>query len=129
MTGSIVFSRSASSEDFSLLLPIPLLAAIGVLPVVGPAFFFFLEALGTARILVTVHPFSSSTVEEGENRESASQRRLLLRYMSATVLSRLSLWDLAQKIHRMVSIQPTGCLLLLFLSFPIFQILTHIPSL
>jgi hypothetical protein len=85
-----------------LLLPIPLLAALGVLPIVGPVFFFLLEALGTARILVTVHPYASSTSEVKDTKEIFSRTKLLLRYMTATCLSRLSLWELAQAIHRML---------------------------
>jgi hypothetical protein len=55
-------NNSSGRNDLSMLIPLPLLAAIGLCPVVGPAFVFFLEVLGTARILTTVHPFASSTI-------------------------------------------------------------------
>lgn len=64
-----------------------------MLPVVGPAFIFFLEVLGTARILRTVHPHASSSVGDADSSKSAL--RLLLRYILAATLSRLSLWDFA----------------------------------
>lgn len=102
LTGAIVLPRGIfSSSDLTIVLPIPLLAALSVLPVVAPAFFFLLEALGTARILTTVHPYaalSKRTPIPGD--EIDANASLLLRYLTATCLSRLSLWDLAQAIHR-----------------------------
>jgi hypothetical protein len=99
-TTAIVFLRpGAASDELSLLLPLPLLAALGVLPVVAPAFIFYLEVLGTARILVTVHPHASSSHEERESGKSKSTR-LLLRYILATTLSRLSLWSVADWVRQ-----------------------------
>lgn len=100
LTAVAVFSRpGATSGDLSLILPLPLLAALGVLPVVAPAFIFFLEVLGTARILVTVHPHASSSVDEAGNPEKSQNIRLLLRYILATGLSRLSLWGVADWVR------------------------------
>ena len=101
VTAVAVFSRpGATSGDLSLILPLPLLAALGVLPVVAPAFIFFLEVLGTARILVTVHPHASSSVGETANIGESQNIRLLLRYILATGLSRLSLWGVADWVRQ-----------------------------
>jgi hypothetical protein len=101
VTTVAVFSRpGATSGDLSLILPLPLLAALGVLPVVAPAFIFFLEVLGTARILVTVHPHASSSVDEAANPGKSQNIRLLLRYILATGLSRLSLWGVADWVRQ-----------------------------
>jgi hypothetical protein len=101
VTAIAVFSRpGATSGDLSLILPLPLLAALGVLPVVAPAFIFFLEVLGTARILVTVHPHASSSVDEAANPDKSQNIRLLLRYILATGLSRLSLWGVADWVRQ-----------------------------
>jgi hypothetical protein len=101
VTAVALFSRpGATSGDLSLILPLPLLAALGVLPVVAPAFIFFLEVLGTARILVTVHPHASSSVGEAANPDKSQNIRLLLRYILATGLSRLSLWGVADWVRQ-----------------------------
>mmetsp|Transcript_31329 Transcript_31329/g.65513 ORF Transcript_31329/g.65513 Transcript_31329/m.65513 type:complete len:1636 (-) Transcript_31329:697-5604(-) len=39
---------------------LPLLAALSVLPVISPMYIFFLECIGTARILATVHPLTKT---------------------------------------------------------------------
>jgi hypothetical protein len=99
LTAGIVFSRPGIvSGNLSLILPLPLLASVGVLPVVGPAFMFFLEVLGTARILRTIHPFSSTSLDEKFQAESFFRSRLLLQYVVVTALSRLSLWKYADRI-------------------------------
>lgn len=86
----------------------PLIAALGVLPVVGPAFIFYLEVLGTARILVTVHPHASSSVGEATDPGKSQNIRLLLRYILATALSRLSLWGVADWLFRKLFSSPLG---------------------
>lgn len=89
LTTVITFSRQQTgSGDVALIAHLPILAALGVLPVVGPAFIFIVEVMGTARILTTVHPYSSSTTDL----KDSSSTRLLLRYILVTGLSRLSLW-------------------------------------
>jgi hypothetical protein len=98
-TATIAFSRrDAASGDVTLIAHLPILAALGVLPVVGPAFIFFVEVIGTARILTTVHPYSSSTTDLKEG----STTRLLLRYIFATCLTRLSLWGAYDALFRCV---------------------------
>jgi hypothetical protein len=81
------------SSDLSMILHAPLLAAMGGLPIISPICLMLLEVLGTARILVVVHPFATqkSDVIKGTN--------LLWRYILATVSSRLSLQDMARKVH------------------------------
>jgi hypothetical protein len=105
-TSVILYSRVGStSDDFSLIVPIPLLAALGVFPVVGPFLLFFLEVIGTARVLVTVHPYASSTdslTESGATGRMLPRTRLLLRYIVATCLSRLSLWRFADWTARLL---------------------------
>lgn len=126
VTAAIVLGRLAgtgigNSSDIALVVQMPLLATLGVLPVVAPAFLFFLEVCGTSRILTTVHeysvegpaattPTSSSSantpteVAEAAPAAAASampnKSRLLLRYILATSLTRLSLWPLYESLCR-----------------------------
>lgn len=108
LTAAFVFCRpnvvADSTEQFSLLLSLPLLAGLGVSPVVGPIFFFFVEVLGTARILTKVHPHAvarakASVDKATRERQSSAvldetqKRQLLFRYIRATLWSRLSLWS------------------------------------
>lgn len=81
------------STDLSVIIHAPFLAAMGSLPIISPMFLMLLEVLGTARILTTAHPFATrkGDVSTGVN--------LLLRYIVATVASRLSLQELARKVH------------------------------
>lgn len=81
------------SSDLSVILHAPLLAAMGSLPIISPVFLMFVEILGTARILATVHPFATG------NPDGKSGVLLLLRYIVATVASRLSLQQLAGIVH------------------------------
>ncbi|KAI2508044.1 hypothetical protein MHU86_6336 [Fragilaria crotonensis] len=81
------------SSDLSVILHAPLLAAMGCLPIISPVFLMLLEVLGTARILATVHPFATGKPE------AKGGFRLLLRYIVATVASRLSLHKLARFVH------------------------------
>lgn len=98
LTGVITLSRPESTQnDLSLALPLPFLAALGVLPVVGPAFAFALEMLGTARILAAVHPHAS--LEKGGSNVVFPHTQLLLRYIAATILTRLSLWEAARRFN------------------------------
>lgn len=105
-TSVILFSRtSSSSADLSFFFPLPILAALGVFPVVGPFFLFFLDILGTARILVKIHPYASSMTgftEVGGSKEMFPRTMLLIRYIIATCLSRLSLWEFAERIGRLL---------------------------
>lgn len=112
-TTIIIFTRpDITSVDISFILPIPFLAALGVLPVCAPAFLIFLEILGTAKILVAVHPHSSrfsppnsasapeaDGVKDVEGIDSKDRFPLLARYVLATTLSRLSLKEMARKIR------------------------------
>jgi hypothetical protein len=74
-SSTIDSSDNSGRSDLSMLIPMPLLAAIGLCPVVGPAFVFFLEVLGTARILATVHPFASSTITTTTATTSTAENR------------------------------------------------------
>jgi hypothetical protein len=104
VTGGILLIRvDLLSSDLSLLLTIPLMAALSVLPTVGPAFLFFLEALATARILATVHPYASLTANQTKEEKTFTRSKLVLRYMVATCLSRLSLWRVADQIRRILA--------------------------
>jgi hypothetical protein len=120
-TAVIVFSRYGAATaaaksnvhgDFlSVVLPLPFLAALGVSPVMGPAFLFALEMLGTARILQRVHPHAATTrssiaeaapkrdQQQQQHAAQLSQTRLLFQYLVATLLTRLSLWDWARRLH------------------------------
>lgn len=89
LTLAIIFVRpDVMSSDLSLLLPAPFLAALGVLPVLTPACGFFLEVVGTARILVAVHPHATIRAEHIQRKSL-----LFLRYALATSTSRLSLQE------------------------------------
>lgn len=92
LTFILIFVRPTSS-DLSLLLPLPLLASLGTLPVCTPVYVFFLEVFGTARILTTAHPFASRTSSTGifDNQESTATnaRSLFWRYTLNAVFSRL----------------------------------------
>ena len=70
---------------------LPFLATIGSLPICSPIILYLLEILGTARILVTVHPFaslmySSETTLNPQNNSSS----LFLRYFVKGINSRVS---------------------------------------
>ena len=110
----VIFARpDITSFDISFILPIPFLASLGVLPVGSPSFLIFLEILGTARILVAVHPHSSfrhtsSSIGNNDlsdtsmaNNEKPTKDRLplLARYILATTLSRLWLKELIRSIR------------------------------
>lgn len=104
VTGGILMLRAdLASDDLSLLLTIPLMTALSVLPTVGPAFLFFLEALATARILATVHPYASLTANHTKEEKIFTRSKLVLRYMVATCLSRLSLWRVADQVRRIMA--------------------------
>ena len=126
-----------SATDRALdMVHMPILAALGVLPVVAPAFLFFLEVVGTSRILTTVHAYSnmadkptnirSDDVDGSRDSESPSltkgqengvdaatkgNARLFLRYILATSLTRLSLWslhDLCRRFLKQIGLSSHG---------------------
>lgn len=95
LTAIIVFVRSGTKGgDLSLNLPLPILATLSVVPVVGPAFVVITEMLGTARILATVHKYAAPSVVRDDLHGTQTRSGLLWRYILATLLSRLSLWQL-----------------------------------
>ena len=94
----VVARKHSASSDVSLAVKLPVLAALGSLPIVAPAYIFGLEVIGTARILTTVHPHASSTNFEPDSSSSTSW--LLWRYIFATCLSRLSLWSVFDSFYR-----------------------------
>ena len=98
LTVVILFSRQQiKSNDIVTTMSLPILAALGALPLVGPAYIFGLEVLGTARILTAVHPYASTT----HNSENETPLQCLLwRYIVATGLSRLSLWPVFDALQR-----------------------------
>ena len=98
LTVIILFSRQQiKSNDIVTTMSLPILAALGSLPLVGPAYIFGLEVLGTARILTAVHPYASTT-NNSENETTG--KWLLWRYIVATGLSRLSLWPVFDVLQR-----------------------------
>jgi len=112
VTAVIVFSRlrSATGDNLSFTVSFPLLAGLGVLPVAAPSFIFWVEMLGTARILTTVHPYtgltkSKSADETNDNDDDVSwfpESKLLLQYLAATLMARLSLWGFARSVNQFV---------------------------
>lgn len=116
VTFVIIFVRPGmTSSDLSLVIDVPLLAALASLPVIAPACLFFLEILGLARILVKVHPYAF-TLPNGTNE---NQTWLFLRYLLATMSSRLFLEGLPSRLNyrsamigdwlrRLVSSRPAG---------------------
>jgi len=58
----ILLVRPKGAQNFfqSTTYTLPLLAALGVLPVVTPLFLFWVECIGISRILASVHPLSSN---------------------------------------------------------------------
>ena len=90
----ILFVRpGVQNSNLSIVMHEPFLAALAVLPFVGPSFLFFLEVLGTSRIMVSVHPHA-------RNRGHTERGRLglFIRYAMATASSRLSLQDPGDKL-------------------------------
>ena len=113
-----------SSSTWSL----PLLAALGVLPVLTPIFLFWVECIGTTRILAAVHPIASNQKQRIEpkgmsadgycqtsvlsmNDDQSSSEHLglekpatwlLCRYLMATATSRLFTKSLLRKIKSML---------------------------
>ena len=53
----------------SIIWSLPLLAALGILPVTTPVFLFWVECIGTSRILATVHPLSSSNQQQQQQQQ------------------------------------------------------------
>jgi hypothetical protein len=88
--------------DLSLALSLPFVAALGLSPTVAPMFIFFLEVIGTARILTAVHPFANRGSEEEDSNHKFQKSRLQLRYIVATTLSRLSLWSIVDSLQRIL---------------------------
>ena len=82
-------------SDLSIVLHAPILAALAVLPFVGPCFLFFLEVFGTSRILASVHPHAAN-----RGQLEMGKWHLLMRYVMATASSRLALQDPGDKLIR-----------------------------
>ena len=97
----LVRPNATSDGDLSLSLTLPLLAALGVSPLVAPFFFFVLEVIGTARILRTVHPYAVALEQfNGDENRDSGPARLLWDYIVATALTRLSLWSVVRFLRR-----------------------------
>lgn len=104
LTFIAVFSRlKGTSVDMTFLSTLPMLAALGVLPVAGPCCVIVVEVIGTARILTTVHPFACSPDDLGSvgAHNKHKNENLLFRYIIAAFLSRLGLWELFDTLYRM----------------------------
>jgi hypothetical protein len=94
LTVAVIFVRpNITSSDLSIVLPAPFLAALGALPVTTPAILFFLEVVGTARILMAIHPHANLRTEHG------AHQSLFLRYSFALIASRLSLQATARRLR------------------------------
>jgi hypothetical protein len=103
LTTTILFSRSdITSSDLSLILPLPFLAALGVLPLTGPSCLVFIEVLGTARILASYHQIASFR-QGGALETQAHMSTLLLRYVLATASNRFSLQDTGRRFRMKLS--------------------------
>jgi hypothetical protein len=103
LTTIILFSRpDITSSDLSLILPLPFLAALGVLPLTGPSCIAFIEVLGTARILASYHQVAS-LCKGGALETQAHMGKLLLRYVLATASNRLSLQDTGRRFRMTLS--------------------------
>jgi len=93
--GVLFIRPDVKNSDLSIILHAPFLASLAALPFVGPCFLFFLEVLGTSRILVSVHPHAANRGQLG-----MGQAELMIRYAMATASSRLSLQDPGDKLAR-----------------------------
>jgi len=113
VTAAITFGRLGlgysdndnTGKTMARTVHLPILAALGVLPVVAPAFLFFLEVVGTSRILTTVHAHSNAAANDTDENKAKSwypKSRLLSRYVLATSLTRLSLWGLYDSWSRLL---------------------------
>jgi hypothetical protein len=96
--GLAIFGRPKQSySDLTVTIPLLLLSALGVLPVIGTAFIFLLEIMGTARILATMHAYTTlRNLNEGFRIQSVDchvKISLLMRYLIVTGISRFALWD------------------------------------
>lgn len=105
VTFVIIFVRPGmTSSDLSLVIHTPFLAALASLPVVAPVCLFFLEVLGTARILVKVHPNVYISPQDARER----QIWLFLRYLLATCSSRLYLQGLFRRLRCFINAGKIG---------------------
>jgi hypothetical protein len=101
LTAIIVLSRwRGKSSDVSFVALMPFLAGLGVLPVIGPSFLFFLEVLGTSRILTAVHRFACLNSEARESFHEKLSTRTLIQYVTLTTIDRLSLWKASKSLRR-----------------------------
>lgn len=102
LASTATFSRTEVFDgDLSQVISIPILASFSLIPGMAPWLTFFIETIGNARILCVVHFLSS---RDEDKRERASFRGfLLVRYMFATMISRLSLARIFQRATRVIN--------------------------
>ena len=101
---AVVVIRRASA-----LAHVPFLVSLGVLPVFGPLICFFLEIVGTSRILSAVHPYS---IQQDDNHLTRTAGTLCT-YFLATLTARMSLWKLHDKLFsKTIRIPPASIPLL-----------------
>ena len=97
VTFAVIFVRpDITSTDLSLILHVPFLAALAVLPVISPSCLFFLEVIGTARILVKIHPHVNLRSPQNTKEHPGW---LFSRYLFATTSSRLSLQEPSRRMR------------------------------
>jgi hypothetical protein len=105
-TSFVLLGRYRQFEsNLSYLLASPFLAAIGAFPLIGPGCLIFIEALGTARILVSYHPVASRVRMDSSSSVATSSINvdiLILRYFLATLSNRLSLQHISEKIQHIL---------------------------
>ncbi len=77
--------HSVERTSLPLVLSLPLLAALGTLPITAPVMLILMEVLGTSRILVVVHPYASNV------KQIDSKVNLFLNYFWKGIMSRLEL--------------------------------------
>jgi len=111
MTALFIFVRPGIIEtDLSLLVPLPIFAALGVLPIATPFCLFLIEAIGSSRILAAAHQFASRidcSSGDGIRRKNdydGSQVRLFFRYLLATIRTRLALESVCDALDRRCSL-------------------------
>ena len=68
----LVRPGGVQSISKSIIWSLPLLAALGMLPVTTPVFLFWVECIGTSRILAMVHPLSSSNQQQQQQQLTAA---------------------------------------------------------
>jgi len=87
----IFIRNSIQDANFSIILNLPLLGALGSLPIATPLILILLEIIGTSQILVVVHPYASNI------RNVGIKSNLFLQYFLRGLESRMQFAKLCTK--------------------------------